>query len=158
MSRNISDLAVVSETPPVGTHRCKCLSVVRGESKNTKTPQLSLTWQWTGGTFTDEAYITPKTVSRLAVIAMHVCAFPKEHPLPDDDMEAAESLAQYIEQYIAGRLAMVTIGEEKNQDPAKPPRRKVTFGGYAAVQSSAAATTASAPSPAAPKPPDDLPF
>lgn len=153
MSRTIEDVAVVNEMPPVGTHRCKCAAVVPGQSKNKGTPQLTLTWAWAGGTFQDDAYITPKTINRLAVIAQHICAFPKAHPLPDDDMECANYLATYIEQNIVGRSAMVTVAEETNSDPTKPPRRKVTFGGYAPVADAAPATPKAGQHPK----PDDLP-
>lgn len=131
MSRTIDQVAVVIEMPPIGTHECKCVKCEPGESKNTHTPQLRLSFECDHGTFSDDVYITPKTVNRLAIIAQRICLFPKDAPLPDDDFDCANHLATYIEQNIVGRMARVTIGEEKSNDPAKPPRRKVTFGGYA---------------------------
>jgi len=128
--------------PPEGTYLCECIKVEKSKSKVKGTPALNLEWLTTDHCycFSDAVYVTPKTISRLNLIAQRVCGMPETFELPDDDLECAKALANVIYDSVVNKTAMVTIetNEEEymvteGEDMGKKKvvsKSRVAFNGY----------------------------
>ena len=162
MPRTASDIGTGSNMPPAGSHRCRCIKAEPWRSPTKKTPAVKLTWARadTGETFEDEAYLSPKALWRLNLVAQRIAGMPPDFPLPDDDAEAGKTLARFITDHIVGKMAIVTIEAKKETYMAQSgenagtlqtkTRLRVGAGGYAT-------TTDAAPAPNPTPPPDASP-
>ena len=145
--RKLSDIHLDNELPPAGKYNAEIVDAKTAVSKNKKTPFVELIIQTEGTEFTDAIFITALALKRLCLVAQRVCGMPKETELPDDDFEAAESLAAYIIENAPGKRCEITIEEkeeiyipESGPDmgrQVKKKKRKVAFNGYAAVSDTA---------------------
>jgi hypothetical protein len=141
MSRTLNDMPTAGRAfPSKGWHSCVILSVLKGRSQKKKTPQIELTISNGETEFTDQIYVTEKTISRLALVAKHVAGMPGDYNLPDDNAECANVIAGYIAANITGKRCLVEIEEtEEDYVPESGPnmgrkmtrkRRRVSFAGY----------------------------
>lgn len=142
MTRTASSIPIGGNNmPPKGKYNCVVQATVTGRSAQKKTPyvELLLTTE-SGMDFEDQLYVTGKALNRLCLVARRVCGMPDDFELPDDDDEAAKTVANYIEKNVPGKMCLVTIEEndEKFMPQTGPDagrtitkkRRKVAFNGY----------------------------
>ena len=141
MSRIAGDVPTgFVEMPPKGKYVCTVLNVVAGKSAQKKTPQIEVTFSNGEYEFPDQFYITNKTLGRLCLFAMRVCGMSRTEPLPDDNLEAAKYVANFIMKNAIDKKCVVTIEErEEKYMPATGPdagrmksimRRRVPMNGY----------------------------
>ncbi len=160
--RNINDIADggAGEWPSNGWHKCEAVDA-KLVAPMTGTVHVRVTWAWDGGEFVEKVYASAKTVSRLARIVRNVIQPTEVVTVPDDDNDAAQALAEYIERNISGCTAMVEVKETPGRDGVL--RKQVSFGGHRPVEQSRPAPATAAPAPTAPAPTnttdeDNLPF
>ena len=132
-------------TPPKGKYACRVINIDKGISQQKKTPFVEPTFStesvdYEDYEFTDQIYVTEKTIGRLCLFARRVCGMPDNFELPDSDKEAANTVAKYIMENAVGKMCIVTIEEnEEKFIPTSGPdmgrtitkmRRRVAFKGY----------------------------
>lgn len=139
MARTINKL-IEREWPPVGRIRGICIKAESGNSKNKKTPQITLFWESQDCEYawTDYVFLTKKALSRVALVASHVCGF--DGTISDDDAEALAELSDYIINNAKGKVADCEIVEQKEIFiPESGPdmgrklektKKRVAFNGY----------------------------
>jgi len=164
--RNI-DSFLEKPWPPVGKIEATCLNAKLLTSKTKKTPYINITWENPTGEYqwNDGVFCTVKALSRLALVAKHVCGFKEE--LPDNDDEAMGILTDFILANIIGKRSTVTI-EEKEEIfiPESGPdmgrkvtsmRKKVAFSGYEKTEAKETVVCETKKEPAKDEK-DDFPF
>ncbi|MBE3088173.1 MAG: hypothetical protein IMZ71_03540 [Chloroflexi bacterium] len=132
--------------PPPGWSDCTCVLAEKWKSPKKGTGAVMLTWTTTDGEylFEDPIFVTTKAISRLVLVAKRVCAIPDDMAIPDDDVQAASTLARFILDHAQGKQArvlvevhdeeyMVAEGPEQGQKKTKK-RSKVAFAGYDRVK------------------------
>jgi hypothetical protein len=144
MARTASDIGVPSGNrwPPTGKRNCICIEASKQRSKQKKTPCVHLKFRSFNGEyeFSDDVWVVAKGLKRLNLVAQRLCNLPEEFALPDDDLEAARLLANYIHDNAKGKRATITIeeNEEKYMVESGPEkglqkkitRKRVAFAGY----------------------------
>jgi len=139
--RKLGDIPLDNELPPAGKYNAEIVSAKKTFSKGaSKTPYVELIIQTEGTEFADAVFITGPALKRLCLVAQRVCGMEKESELPDDDFEAAETLAAYIVETAPGKRCEITIEEkteiyvpESGPDmgrQVKKQKRRVAFNGY----------------------------
>lgn len=159
--RTVSNISIGSTMPPKGKYNCSVVAIDKGVSSNKKTPYIEPTLSTGEDDFTDQLYVTPKTIGRLSLFARRVCGMPDDFPLSDDDTAAANELAKFIMQNAVGKSCIVTIEENEEMFiPTTGPdagrtkvklRRKVAFKGYERFEEPLPPSSNTTPE-------DDLPF
>lgn len=140
MARTLSDIPYGKGFPPKGKHCCVVLDAVKGKSKNKGTPQITLSLSNGETEFTDNLYVTDKTLGRLCLVAKRVCGMSDDFQLPDDNLSASNEVAKYIMGNIIGKNCIVTIEENdetfiptSGPDMGRPvtrQRKRVALNGY----------------------------
>lgn len=152
MPRTIDQMPKASENrwPPPGKHLATCIRAEKWISPNKKTPAVMLTWATPDGEYQweDPIFVSAKAVSRLSLVASHVCAIPGNIQIPDDDAKAAGFLATYIIANAPNKQAVVTVIQiDEQYMPQTGPdagrlktvkRSRVAFAGYDAPASARA--------------------
>lgn len=142
--RTANDIGFPSEDnfPPCGKHRVVVVHAEKWSSPKKDTPAVKLTFVTDDGdyTFSDLAFVTEKAIPRLNLIAQHLCEMPKETELPENNLNCAKFLGNYILQNAHSRKGIVTVAEYVEQYiPQTGPnagrkmektKRKVSFAGY----------------------------
>lgn len=150
MARTASDLGTptTGTWPVAGKHDCKCVGAEKARSQKKKTPFVKLTFRTIDGVyeFTDDAYVVPKCIKRLNLIAQRLCAMPETTEIPEDDEEATKFLGNYILKNAPGKMAIINIEENTEEymvengpesgTKKKVKRKRVAFGGYESLSSS----------------------
>jgi len=133
MTETNSNTQSAGQPPPVGGHVCQCISAERWSSPKKGTPAIMLTWKTADGAFMfeDPLYITARAMWRLSLAAQHVGGMSEGTDLPEDNMDAAEWCAAYMEENAPGRSALVTIVQSGKY-------RKVAGAGYGPVPAAGA--------------------
>lgn len=128
--------------PPPGWHSCECIGTEKWKSPKQGTMAVKLKWREfdSGIEFEDLAFVTPKAIKRLNLIAQRVAGMPETTALPDDDTKCALSLAGYIFANATSHAARVLIEEQieefiyqdgpKVGQKGEKKRLKVAFAGY----------------------------
>jgi hypothetical protein len=140
MSRTLGDIPFGKGFPPKGKHCCTVLDATKGKSKNKGTPQITLLLSNGETEFTDDLYVTEKTLGRLCLVAKRVCGMPDDFQLPDNDLDASNEVARFIMSNVCGKNCVVTI-EENDETfiptdgpdigrPVTRKRKRVSFNGY----------------------------
>lgn len=142
--RTVSSISMGMNFPPKGQYNCLVIGISKGTSQNKKTPYVEPMFITEEYEFNDQLYVTPKTVGRLSLFARKVCNMPDDYELPDDDSEAANTLAKYIMENAVNKNCIVTIDEftEKFIPTTGPDmgrtvektRRRVAFRGYNRIE------------------------
>jgi len=132
-----------TDMPEVGRHNCEIISTKFIESKEKKTPGIEITMTNGITKFTDTIYVTAKTINRLSLFAKRVCEMDENTTIPDDDLQAANFIGNFIMHNGAGKKCIVTIAEyEEKFIPTYGPdmgrtktikKRKVAFNGYETI-------------------------
>lgn len=127
--------------PPKGKYNCVVIGIDKGLSQQKKTPYIEPTLSTGEEDFTDQLYVTEKTIGRLCLFAKRVCGMPDDFSLSDDDKSAVNEIAKFIMENAIGKNCIVTIEEnEEKFIPKTGPdigrtitkmRRRVGFNGYA---------------------------
>lgn len=140
MPRTLNDFQMQSVFPPVGKYQVSIISVEKGKSATKQTPQITLTFDDGENIYSDNLFVTPKTIPRLALVAKRVCLMDEKTVLPDDDMEAANIIAKFIMQNALHKQCIVKIEEnEESFIPTSGPdvgktktikKRRVAYNGY----------------------------
>jgi len=137
--------------PPAGTYTCSVLDVQTAKSKNKGTPYIDVTLSNGEYEFNDQLYVTARTINRLCLFAKRVCGMSDDTEIPDDDLEAAKFVANYIMKNAVDNRCMVTVEEndEKFMPESGPDmgrtitikRRRVAFTGYERYNETESTTT-----------------
>lgn len=140
MPRTLGDIPFGKGLPPKGKHNCTVLNAIKGFSSTKKTPQIEIILSNGETEFSDQLYVTEKTLPRLCLVAQRVCGMSKETVIPDSNKEAIIFLASFIMENIVGKNCVVTIEEnEEIYIPSNGPdmgrsikrmRKRVSFNGY----------------------------
>jgi hypothetical protein len=138
--RTAGSISMGSSMPAAGKYACQVISVEKGTSSKSNTPFIEPMFTTGEDDFSDQLYVTPKTLGRLLLFAKKVCGMQDSFELPDDDMEASKSVANFIMKNALGKQCFVTIEEiEEKFMPSTGPdagrtiiqkKRKVAFRGY----------------------------
>lgn len=127
--------------PPKGKYNCVVNATITGRSAQKKTPYVELLLTTDDGIdFSDQVYVTGKALNRLCLVARRVCGMPDDFEIPDDNDEAAKTVANYIVKNVPGKMCLVTVEEndEKYMPQSGPDagrtitikKRRVSFNGY----------------------------
>ena len=149
MARTAGDIRTPTSIkwPPAGKVLARCVKAERWKSPKKGTLAVMLTFVTSDGQyeFEDPVFVTEKAMSRLNLVAQHLCAMPKSTPLPDGDKEAANQLARYILDNAVGCDAYITIDKQEETflyengpkvgQKGIRTRHRVAFGGYDPVDS-----------------------
>jgi hypothetical protein len=100
--------------PQEGKYLVQIIGVEKGVSSKKKTPQINLVFTTGEDCFDDNLFVTPKTLSRLCLVAKRVCKMNRTTVLPDDDNEASIFVAKFIMANALHKQCYVTI--ESNQE------------------------------------------
>lgn len=140
MSRTVGDIPVGMGFPAKGKHNCIVTDAIKGKSKKKFTPQITLTLSNGETEFTDDLFVTEKTLRRLCLVAKRVCGMPDDFPLPDGDLDASNEVAKYIMANVINKECIITIEENEESfiptsgpdmgRPVKVMRKRVAFNGY----------------------------
>lgn len=130
-----------SAMPPKGRYEFEVVGIEKGVSTGEKkTPYIEVTMISSEHEFSDQIYVTEKTLSRLCLFAKRICGMPDTFELPDGDKEASNVVARFIMENALGKCGIVTVEEnEEKFMPSSGPdagrmvskmRRRVAFNGY----------------------------
>lgn len=136
----LDDFSAIKRFPEPGTHACVVVGRKKGVSEKKKTPYIELTMSDGSSEFSDQLYVTPGAINRLAIVSKHVCGLPGDTDLPDDKTAAAKFLANYIFENVYGKKCFVVIEQYTEEYiPTQGPdmgrkielkKRRVAFDGY----------------------------
>lgn len=132
--------------PPKGKYNFVVIGLEKDVSKGEKkTPFIEVQMSTGEDEFSDQLYVTEKTLSRLYMFAKRICGMEDTFELPDTDKEAAIEIAKFIMRNAIGKSGVVTIDEsEEVFIPTSGPnmgrsiskmRRRVAFNGYSKATS-----------------------
>jgi len=113
----------------IKAERCKARTGTQGVRLTFTTPDLQYQ-------FSDTAYVTPKTASRLNMIAQHLCHLPKTTPVPEKPGEAVAFFAKHILENAVGNEIVLVVEVEggtymdSQGNTRTSTRKKVAFDGY----------------------------
>lgn len=100
--------------PPAGWCNATCVKAERWKSPKKNTPAVKLFWRTPDGEyeFDDCVFVTERAIQRLNLVALRVCAMPRNTVLPDDNRQAVSQIASYILENARGKQARVLIEQQ----------------------------------------------
>ena len=144
MPRTLNDIPLERAFPPPGEHPCTIIGVEKRLSEKKRTPSVHLVFSTGETEFDDDLFVTEKTLPRLCLVAKRICNMLPETELPDNDLDAARVVANYILDNAKMKPALVTIVEfeesyiaESGPDMGRTitkKRRKVAYSGYKTIE------------------------